>query len=167
LPIGKADVALPAGAVLAPAGFRPDVTLTVPAGWHSTHRYPDAFDVSQPDPTADRPLLAVVIMTPAQSSAATAIAAIAGGTRVTGARLAGIPAVGVDVADGPQNDIVASRDRSMSFGLSPGERMRVLAADVPGGTIVVAVYVPDGANWDQRWAQALAVLDTLRLTGSG
>src|SRR6478735_1211577 len=67
LPAGKSDLALPPGRYASPPGFAPALQVAVRgSGWRSTHRGPDGFDLSRPDPTRDVPLVALVVVTPAE-----------------------------------------------------------------------------------------------------
>ena len=158
---GKGDEQVVAGTYLAPAGFEPGLLLDVPAGWTSVHRYPDAFDLGQPDPDRDAPLLAVVFMRPSEGSADAALAAVrrrATG-QVTSVRddLAGSAARGLDVVGG-QGPLVTSADGGISLDAAPGQRARVLATEVAGEPLVVVVLVPDGRRWDDLWPRAEALL---------
>src|SRR3954462_9666549 len=76
LPLGKDLMALEQRTYRSPDGFVPAVTVDVPAGWSSVHRNDDAFDLTQPDPARDAPLVALVWMTPTQPTAAAALAAV-------------------------------------------------------------------------------------------
>jgi hypothetical protein len=154
---GKADERVKAGTYLAPAGFEPGLRLDVPAGWTSVHRYPDAFDLGQPDPERDAPLLAVVFMRPPESSAEAALAGVrrrATG-QVTNVRgdLTGSAARGLDVSGG-RGPLIVSADEGIALDADPGQRARVLATDVAGKPLVVVVLVPDGRRWDELWPLA-------------
>src|SRR5689334_10518914 len=68
LPSGKADLAV-SGRYTSPERFAPEITLEVPQGWNSVHRGADGFDLGRPDPNRDAPLVAVVVLSPAQPTA--------------------------------------------------------------------------------------------------
>lgn len=159
---GKADEQVAAGTYLAPAGFEPGLRIDVPAGWTSVHRYADAFDLGQPDPDRDAPLLAVVFMRPAQASADAALAAVR--RRATGkvatmqGELAGSRARGLDVSGG-HGPLVASADGGIALDADPGMRARVLATEVAGDPLVVVVLVPNGRRWGELWPRAEKLLD--------
>ncbi len=154
---GKADEQVPAGTYLAPAGFEPGLLLDVPAGWTSIHRYPDAFDLGQPDPDRDAPLIAVVFMRPLEESPDAALAGVR--RRATGqvaavrADLAGSRARGLDVSGG-RGPLIVSADDGIALDGAPGQRARVLATEVAGKRLVVVVLVPDGRRWDELWPRA-------------
>jgi hypothetical protein len=168
LALGKSEIALDAGAVRSPDGFSPAVELDVPAGWTSTHRYADAFDLGQADPTADAPLVVVAVTTAPEADAAAALAAVADrqqGADVARGRgdLLGSPARLLEVVggDGPA---YASRDGSIALDAVPGYRLRLLAADVAGAALVVAVLVVDDERTEDLLAQADALVGSLRPT---
>jgi hypothetical protein len=154
---GKADEQVKAGTYLAPAGFEPELLLDVPGGWTSVHRYPDAFDLGQPDPERDAPLLAVVFMRPPESSAQAALAGVrrraTGQVRTVRGDLAGSAARGLDVSGG-HGPLIVSADEGIALDAAPGQRARLLAADVAGKPLVVVVLVPDGRRWDELWPLA-------------
>jgi hypothetical protein len=168
LELGKSDLPLDAGAVRSPDGFAPAVELDVPAGWTSTHRYADAFDLGQADPTADAPLVVVAVTTapePAAGAALTAVAERQQGadlTRGTG-DLLGSPARSLEVVggDGPA---YGSRDGSIALDAVPGYRLRLLATDVAGAALVVAILVVDDERTKDLLAQADALVGSLRAT---
>jgi hypothetical protein len=165
LELGKSELTLDAGAVRSPDGFVPAVELEVPAGWTSTHRYADAFDVGRPDPTADAPLVVVAVTTAPEPDAAAALTAVA--ERQRGADLTrrsgdllGSPAQSLEVVggDGPA---YRSRDGSIALDAVPGYRLRLLATDVAGTALVVAVLVVDDDRTDDLLAQAEALVGSL------
>lgn len=162
LPIGKSNLPLVAGRYRSPAGFRPSLGLTVPAGWSSVHRGADAFDLGRPDPTRDAPLVAIVLLTPAEPTAAAALAAVR--TRVTGnavnATLAGVPAEGLEFTGGT-GTLIASSGGGIALDAVPGQRGRLLAADIAGRPVVCVVLVPDAGQWDAVWPEASAIIDSL------
>jgi hypothetical protein len=154
---GKGDEQVEAGTYLAPAGFTPRLLLDVPAGWTSVHRYPDAFDLGQPDPERDAPLLAVVFMRPPEASADAALVGVrrraTGQIAAVSSDLAGSPARGLDVSGG-RGPLVVSADNAIALDAAPGQRARVLATEVAGEPLVVVVLVPDGRRWDELWPLA-------------
>lgn len=163
---GKSELTLAAGAVRSPDGFTPAVELDVPAGWTSSHRYADAFDVGQADPTADAPLVVVAVTTAPEPDAAAALAAVA--ERQRGADLTrgtsvllGSPARSLEVVggDGPA---YGSRDGSIALDAVPGYRLRLLATDASGTAVVVAVLVVDDERTEDLLSEADALLDSLR-----
>src|SRR4051794_10014342 len=163
---GKSEVALAAGAVRSPDGFAPAVALDVPAGWSSTHRYADAFDVGRADPAADAPLVVVAVTTAPEQDAAAALAAVArrqAGAELTRGRgeLLGSPARSLEVVggDGPA---YGSRDGSIALDAVPGYRLRLLATDVDGSAVVVAVLVVDDERTEDLLAQADALVGSMR-----
>ena len=165
---GKSELTLDAGAVRSPDGFAPALELEVPAGWTSTHRYADAFDVGQADPTADAPLVVVAVTTAPEPDADAALAAVA--DRQRGADLTrgsgdllGSPAHTLEVVggDGPA---YSSRDGSIGLDAVPGYRLRLLATDVAGTALVVAVLVVDDERTDDLLSQAEALVGSLHAT---
>ena len=161
LPLGKGDLVLSAGEHSSPAGFAPAVALTVPEGWTSVHRSADAFDLSLPDPHVDAPLLAVIFLTPPESSAQAALNAVT--SRVSDATtpvqstIGAISATSVDLGGG-DGQLVASRDGGIALDAASGQRMRVYAADVAGAPLLVVALVPDGRRWTAAIARAEALL---------
>ena len=158
---GKDDEQVAPGSYLSPPGFEPELVLEVPSGWTSVHRYGDAFDLGQPDPDRDAPLLAVVLLRPAAASAQAALAAVrrkATGTvvRVHG-RVAGVEARGLDVVGG-RGKLIDSAGGGIALDAQAGQRARVLAADVGGDPLVVVVVVPDGRRWSELWPRARDLL---------
>lgn len=166
LELGKSDLALEAGLVRSPAGFAPVVELEVPAGWTSVHRYADAFDLGQADPTADAPLVVVAVTTPPEADARAALAAVAARqpaadvTRGSGVLL-GSNARTLLVAhgDGPA---YSSRDGSVALDAVDGYQLRLTAADLEGAPVVVAVLVVDDERTADLLAQADALVGSLR-----
>jgi len=135
--------------------------MTVPSGWTSIHRGVDGFDLSQPDPARDAPLLAVVVMTPAEPGAAAALAAVrsraTGTVTSTTAEFVGRPAAAEDIVGGT-GQLIASAAGGIALDAAPGQRVRVLAVDVAGGTLAVVVLVPDGTRWAAVWPRAAELL---------
>jgi hypothetical protein len=168
LQLGKSELTLTAGAVRSPDGFAPAVELDVPAGWTSSHRYADAFDVGRADPSADAPLVVLAVTTAPEPDAAAALKAVAERqrgadlTRGTG-DLLGSPARSLEVVggDGPA---YASRDGSIALDAVPGYRLRLLATDIGGAAVVVAVLVVDDERTEGLFAQADTLVGSLRAT---
>lgn len=163
LAVGKSMMPLSAGRYRSPEGFQPALNLTVPDGWTSTHRGSDAFDLGKPDPARDAPLVAVVFFAPPAPTASAALAALrkvaaTSGTltTVTG-DIGGVPAQGIDL-DGGTGQLIASADNGIALDAAPGQRVRLLAADVAGRPLVVVILVPDGKQWDTVLAQATQLL---------
>ncbi len=161
LPLGKDDLVLSAGEHSSPDGFAPAVRLMVPEGWTSVHRAADAFDLGLPDPHVDAPLLAVIFLTPPESSAEAALDAVTSrvrdATTPVQSTIGAIPATSVDLAGG-KGQVVASRDGGIALDAGSGQRMRVYAADVAGAPLLVVVLVPDGRRWTSAIARAEALL---------
>jgi hypothetical protein len=163
LPAGRDDLALAPRTYYSPRDFVPPLAVTVPAGWHSTHRGDDAFDLSRPDPARGGPLVTVVFVTPPDDTAATALAAaragVEGGTTtpVTGT-LAGGRATGFDLVGGT-GTLLTSPAGTISLDVAPRQRVRVLGTDIDDVPLLVAVVVHDGARWAQVLPHAQQVLD--------
>ena len=159
LPAGKDDLVLKAQTYYSPTDFVPPLALTVPEGWHSTHRGDDAFDLSKPDPAKDAPLVAVVFDTPDGEAVAPVLAALKakakGAVDVTGTLL-GQPATGFEVTGG-SGELLSSPSGTIALDLAAGQRVRVLGTDVDGTPLLVVVLVPDGT----RWATVLPEADAL------
>ncbi|MGB8651846.1 MAG: hypothetical protein WCD35_14420, partial [Mycobacteriales bacterium] len=82
LPVGRTALPLAAGHVLSPEGFVPPLQLSLPAGWSSTSRSDDGFDLVRAGVT-------VLFVTPSGDTVAPALAQLkarAGGreTRAAG-----------------------------------------------------------------------------------
>jgi hypothetical protein len=164
LATGKTDLPLDAGVYGSPEGFTPDLAVTVPSGWTSVHRGADGFDFGKPDPNRDAPLVAVVVMRPAEATAVAALAAVraraTGTVRPAGGQIGTVRADGFDV-DGGSGQLVASADGGIALDAAKGQRIRVLAADVGGEPLMVAVLVPDGSRFDAAWTDAAALVGGL------
>jgi hypothetical protein len=144
---GKADLAL-SGSYFSPDGFVPPLTLTVPAGWHSTHRGDDAFDLSLPDPAKDAPLVVVGLITPLDKTVATALerlrtAAQGTVTPATGT-LDGQAATGFEEIGG-SGQLVASPSGTLA--LDGSGHVLVLGVDIDEVPLLAVVVVPDAARW--------------------
>lgn len=161
LATGKSDLRVEAGRYLSPVGFEPALRLDVPAGWTSVHRGADGFDLGQPDPTRDAPLLAVVVLTPPQATAEAALVAIerraTGSVRQVHGTIGTLAARGLDIVGG-RGQLVASAGSGIALDAARGQRVRVLAADVAGAPLMVVVLVPDGARWAKVLPRAEALL---------
>jgi hypothetical protein len=153
LPAGKADLPLTAGTYYSPLDFVPPLAIAVPAGWSSTHRGDDAFDLGKPG-------LIVVFDTPDGETVAPVLKALRAKashpTTVTGT-LDGEPATGFD-AIGGTGQLLASPSGTMSLDYAPGQRVRVLGTDVDGVPLLAVVLVPDGKQWGALLPAALALL---------
>lgn len=150
---GKGDVPLTAGTHYSPIDFVPPLAFTVPAGWMSTHRGDDAFDVS-------RDGVIVVFDTPLGDTVAPVLAAMRKAAPhavpVTGT-LDGQPATGFD-ATGGSGQVLASPGGTLSLDYAPGQRVRVLGVDVEGVPLLAVVLVPDGKQWATQLPRALDLL---------
>jgi hypothetical protein len=160
LPIGKADLALDAGVYGSPSGFEPALAITVPVGWTSVHRGSDGFDFGMADPERDAPLVAVVLLRPAEGTAAEAVdavrAAATGRVRDVSGSIGSIAAEGI-VVRGGTGELVSSAGLGIALDAAPGQQVQVLAADVGDVPLVEVVLVPDA----RRWAELLAVAGEL------
>jgi hypothetical protein len=161
LSAGRSDLALAPGRYLSPDGFVPPLLLTVPAGWTSTHRGDDAFDVSRPDPSKDTPLVVVAFITPQGDGVATAVdgirRAVKGTVTAVSGTVAGQPARGIDVAGGA-GPLVTSPSGTISLDTVPGGHARVLGTDIDGVPLLAVVLVPDGHRWAELSASAQQLL---------
>lgn len=150
---GKGDVALTPGTHYSPVDFVPPLTLGVPAGWTSTRRGDDAFDLRNGD-------VVVVLDTPAGDTVAPALADLRAKVPhpvpVTGT-LDGRPATGFDAVGGT-GQLLASPGGTLSLDLAPAQRVRVLGTDVDGVPLLAVVLVPDGRKWAAALPQALDLL---------
>jgi hypothetical protein len=153
LPAGKSDLPLAAGTYYSPLDFVPPLALTVPAGWSSTHRGDDAFDLGKPG-------VIIVFDTPEGDAVAPVLRSLRAraphSVSATGTLL-GEPASGFD-ATGGSGPLVQSPAGTIGLDYAPGQRVRVLGADVDGVPLLAVVLVPDGRQWQALLPQALAVL---------
>ena len=153
LPAGKADLPLAAGTYYSPVDFVPPLAIRVTAGWHSTHRGDDAFDLGKDG-------VIVVFETPSGDTVAPVLAALKAKAphpvAVTGT-LDGQPATGFD-ATGGTGVLVESPSGTIGLDYSAGQRVRVLGADVDGVPLLAVVLVPEGAKWATLLPQALDLL---------
>ncbi|MDT7571271.1 MAG: hypothetical protein QOE05_1445 [Actinomycetota bacterium] len=164
LPTAKDLLALEATTYRSPEGFVPSITVEVPAGWSSVHRYDDAFDITQPDPARDAPAVAVIWMTPDAPTAGAALGRLKGvagaaAHPVTG-RIGTTDALGMDVTDGT-GTLVESVRKGISIDAAEGQRVRVLGADVGGKPLLVLILVPVAADWDAQLAKALPLVESV------
>jgi hypothetical protein len=169
LQTGKGDLVLAPDTYRSPAGFIPALQFTVTGtGWRSTHRGPDGFDASVPDPTKDAPLVAVVIVTPPEAHASPALAEVLRNARRAGStikrlslHLAAVNADAVDVLDG-DGSLVVSAEHSISLDAGVGQRSRVAALEIDGHAVLVSIYVPDHRRWKAGLEAAMPILSSLR-----
>jgi hypothetical protein len=153
LPVGKSDLVV-TGTYLSPDGFVPPLALQVPAGWHSTHRGDDAFDLTRPGVT-------VSLVTPIDQAVATALAsarkAATGTVTPVKGTLDGQPATGF-VVTGGTGRLVASPSGTLTVDAVPGGRIEVLGTDVEGVPLLAVTSVTDAKRWTGLHAQATALL---------
>ena len=169
LETGKGDLVLAPDTYRSPEGFTPALQFTVTgAGWRSTHRGPDGFDASVPDPTKDAPLVAVVVVTPPEVDASSALGEVLHNARTAGStinrlsiHLAGVTASALDVLDG-DGPLVRSAEQGISLDAGIGQRCRVAALEIRGHPVVVTVYVPDHRRWEAALEAAMPILSSLR-----
>jgi hypothetical protein len=159
LPLGKSVVALHEGSTYrSPPGFDPQVTVEVrAAGWVSTHRSIDAFDLSQPLPGEDAPLVVYAVLVPPEGSERAAIDAIKERAEAAGAEVEGGTAFTVTGGDGP---LVTSRDNGIALDAVPGGYARFFVG-TSGEPYVTVLWVPDRAREDdaERLRTTLDVVD--------
>ena len=152
LQAGSTAQPLSPGTYYSPLDFVPPLAMTLPAGWSSTHRGDDAFDLEHQG-------IRVVFDTPEGETVAPALAQLrakaARPTDVTG-RLAGAAAHGFDAAGG-SGPFLSSPSGTVQLALAPGQRVRVLGADIDGVPLLAVVAVPS-AQWDRLLPQAMALL---------
>ena len=155
---GKAAEPLDPGPYLSPDGFVPALTIAVPAGWTSTHRGDDAFDLRRPGPK-DAPLVVVALITPKDDVAATALTrlrtGLTGTVTTTTGTVAGQPATGFEVVGG-SGSLVQSPSGTLE--LDATGHVVVLGTDVDGVPLLIVVQVPDPAQWATQHAAADALL---------
>jgi hypothetical protein len=169
LETGKGDLVLEPNTYRSPEGFSPAVRFTVAVtGWRSTHRGPDGFDVSLPDPTRDAPLVAVVLVIPPETDAPSAFRAVLHNARTAGSTvrrlsmdLAGSEAGVVDVFDGA-GPLVSSAQHGISLDAGAGQRSRVAVLEMEGRPVVLTIYVPNGTRWHDALESAMPILTSLR-----
>lgn len=172
LPTGKSDLELTPGIYRSPRGFAPSLLLLVSeTGWRSTHRGLDGFDLSQPDPTKDAPLVAIVLVSPPELNASAALAGIE--ARASDARakvvanettVAGVPARVVDVRGG-QGPLVLSLRHGIGLDTAPGQRARVFVTEIAGAPVVITILVSDGTRWQAGLRVAMPLLSSLTVAG--
>jgi hypothetical protein len=158
---GTIDLAL-SGRYYSPDGFVPPLSLTVPAGWRSTHRGDDAFDLKLPDPAKDAPLVVIALITPKDHTVRTALdrlrtAAQGTVTAATG-MLAGEPATGFEEVGG-RGELVASPSGTLSLDALPSGHLLVLGTDIDQVPLLAVVLVPDGARWKALLPRAQQLLE--------
>ena len=157
LQAGKSDVPLTAGTYYSPVDFVPPLAITVPAGWSSTHRGDDAFDVGKDG-------VIVVFDTPAGDAVAPVLAAMrakAPHAVAASGTLDGLPATGFD-ATGGSGELLASPAGTLSLDYAAGQRVRVLGVDVDGVPLLAVVLVPEGNQWATKLPEAQALLAGVR-----
>ena len=171
LPIGKDDLELEeGGSYLSPEGFVPELQLDLTqAGWTSVHRGADGFDVGQPDPDQDAPLLVVAFLVPPEATPGEALDAVTQRADAAGAKvreasgpLGPFMVNGVDVRGG-EGQLVASRDGGIALDMTPGGRMQVWTAQVDGAPILIAAWVPDATLFGATSAAFQHLLDGVSL----
>jgi len=168
LPAGKSDLTLEPGFYRSPQGFTPVLTFPVPPGWRSSHRGPDGFDLSQPDPSRDVPLVAIVVVTPGAPSADAALADVRsranGQVQPVEAAIAGGSIVsGYDIQGGT-GTLFTSAQSSISIDAAAGQRIQVFGANLGGKPILLAVLVTDATRWDELRTQAGVLLTNIQVT---
>ena len=160
LPLGKDDLPLAPGSYRSPEGFEPGLVVTVPDGqdgWTSVHRGADGFDVGLTGDDGDL-MVAVAFLVPNQPTAEAAAGAVlrpatgaGSAVRPAAAQVGPITANGWDVLGGA-GPVTSSAAGGIELDATPDGRLRVVAADVDGRPLVVAVLVPDQADWNEAWA---------------
>lgn len=166
LPVGKADMTVGPGDVRSPDGFTPRLTVGLADRWTSVHRDADAFDLSQPDPKRDAPLVAVVVARP-EGTGVAALAAIGRHARRAGARttpgdlaIAGLSIRYLDVRNG-SGQVFTSADGTIALDAAPKQRLRAIALQVADRPVVVLVLVPDATQWSSVWPRMRGLLPTI------
>jgi hypothetical protein len=161
LPVGKSLLQLAQDEeYLSPDGFAPQVRFRIPgAGWVSTHRGADGFDVGQPVPGQDAALVVVAFLSPPEDSAAGALAAIRSAADAAGAAVTGENAVTVTGGQGP---LIQSRDQGIALDAVPEGYSTITVADSDDGPLLTVTWVPDGANQAQADPLADALLAQVR-----
>jgi hypothetical protein len=155
LSAGTNELALQPGKYLSPDGFVPALALTVPAGWTSSHRGDDAFDLR-------RALVTVALVTPNDDNAARALTrlrkAARGAVTNTSGTLVGRPATGFDAVGG-SGRLITSPSRTVVLDASPRGHLRVLGTDVDGVPLLAIVVIPDASRWPELSASAQQLLE--------
>jgi hypothetical protein len=141
------------GTYYSPLDFVPPLALKVPAGWSSTQRGDDAFDLA-------RDGVRVVFDTPDGETVAPALARLRADVRgpvpVTG-ELAGSPASGFD-AGSVAGTLLTSPSGTVALDLTAGQRVRVLGTDLDGVPLLVVVVVREPARWSALLPQVQGLL---------
>jgi hypothetical protein len=145
LPLGKSDFRLEQGVqYTSPEGFVPTVQFEIfTDGWRSTHRSPDAFDVSIPAPKVDAPLVVRAFLVPPEPTVKEALAAITQRAAQAGATIERNGDFVVHGGDGP---LIESRDGGVALDAAPDGYVRVATQDTKSGPLLYVWWVPDGAN---------------------
>lgn len=152
LPTGKDDLELDAVDYFSPDGFAPELELALGSGltgWISVHRDADAFDLGQPNPDADAPLVVVAFLVPPEDNAAEALGAVRRQAVDAGAKVSDDPGPfgalaesGIDIRDG-EGQVVASRDAGIALDAMPGARLQVWTADHGTDPVLIVAFTPD------------------------
>jgi len=171
LPIGKDDLELEeGGSYLSPEGFVPELQLDLTqAGWTSVHRGADGFDVGQPDPDQDAPLLVVAFLVPTEATPGEALDAVTQRAKAAGAKvreasgpLGPFMVNGVDVRGG-EGELVTSRDGGITLDMTPEGRLQVWTAQVDDAPILIVAWVPDAKLFGATSAAFQQLLDGVSL----
>jgi hypothetical protein len=154
LPAGSTDLPLLAQTYYSPVDFVPPLALTPVAGWHSTHRGDDAFDLTLPGSR-----LVVSFVTPDGDTVAGTLAALRAkaGARarpLTGS-LAGERAAGFTVTGGT-GTLLRSPSGTLSVVLAAGQTVRVLGIDLDQTPLLVVTVSADEPTALARAEQLLA-----------
>jgi hypothetical protein len=167
LPAGKADLTLAPGEVQSPDGFQPSLTVRLRGTWTSVHRDTDVFDLGQPDPKRDAPLVAVVVAR-GEDLTADALTPIGRAARRAGAMtkrghlsLAGSRVPYLDVRNG-SGQVFASASGTIALDTAPKQRLRAISVELAGRSLVALVLVPDATRWSSAWPDVRALLATMR-----
>jgi hypothetical protein len=152
LPTGESVMNLPEDdQFLTPSGFRPQLRFRVPsAGWSSTYRGSDGFDIAQPALGVDVPLVVVAFLTPAEADPTTALRAVARRARAAGAVVNFTEfndgALSLSVKGG-RGALVASRDRGIVLDAAPEGYVDIEAREYVGAPpLLIVTRVPDFAD---------------------
>ena len=153
LPAGSSVLPLAAGTYYSPLDFVPPLAISVPAGWSSTHRGDDAFDLGKTG-------VIVVLDTPDGETVAPVLdqlrAHAVHPVAVT-STLDGQPATGFDTVGG-SGELLRSPSGTIGLDYAAGQRVRVLGTDVDGVPLLAVVLVKDGSQWGSLLPQAMALL---------